>query len=137
MKYLVLGYDSQGSLDSLATEDKRALHGAHRALHDDVEATANASVSVIAHYRVRPPRHTTTLRLAGDDIITSEGPSARASEALRALYLLEGDDPDAVLDLAARLPAVRMGGTVEVWPLIEPHGHARERRGGETARMRM
>ncbi len=54
------------------------------------------------------------------------------SEALRALYLLESDDPAAVVDLAARLPAVHMGGTVEVWPLIEPHPDAREQRGHAT-----
>jgi hypothetical protein len=134
MKYAVLGYDSEGSLGALAAEGKRALHGAQRALHDDVQAAANSSVRVISHYRVRPPRHTTTVRLAGDEIVTSEGPSTEASEALRALYLVDSDDPDAVLDLAARLPAVRMGGTVEVWPLIEPNGHARARRGGEPAR---
>jgi hypothetical protein len=129
MRYALIGYDREGLLDDLAAEERRALHGAHRALHDDVQAAANPSVRVIAHYRFRPPRPTTTVRLAGDEIVKSEGPSAEASKALRALYLVESDDPDAVLDLAARLPAVRMGGTVEVWPLIEPNGHVRARRG--------
>jgi len=123
MKYALLGYDTGGSLDGLPPEEKRILHGAHRSLHDDVQTAASPAVAVIAHYRLRPPRHTTTVRLTGDDIVTSEGPSAAASEALRAIYLLESDDPDAVLDLAARLPAVRMGGTVEVWPLIESNRH--------------
>jgi len=36
-----------------------------------------------------------------------------------------GDDPDAVLDLGARLPAIRLGATVEVWPLIETRGRRR------------
>jgi hypothetical protein len=122
MKYALLGYDTDGSLDRLPPEEKRTLHGAHRSLHDDVQA-ASPDVAVIAHYRLRPPRHTTTVRLTGDDIVTSEGSSAALSEALRAIYLLESDDPDAVLDLVARLPAVRMGGTVEVWPLIESNRH--------------
>jgi hypothetical protein len=129
VRYALIGYDREGSLDDLAAEEKRALHGAHRALHDDEQAAANPSVRVITHYRFRPPRHTTTVRLAGDEIMKSEGPSAEASKALRALYLVESDDPDAVLDLAARLPAVRMGGTVEVWPLSEPNRHVRERSG--------
>jgi hypothetical protein len=129
MKYALLGYDTEGSLDGLAAEEKRALHRAHRALHDDVQAAANSSVSVIAHYRVRAPRQTTTVRLAGGEVVRSEGPSAEASDALRALYLLESEDPDAVIDLAARLPAVRMGGIVEVWPLIEPAHDARGRPG--------
>jgi hypothetical protein len=123
MKYALLGYDTEGLLDGLAADEKRALHRAHRAPHDDAQAAANSSVTVIAHYRVRAARQTTTVRLAGDEVVRSEGPSAEASEALRALYLLESEDP------AARLPAVRMGGTVEVWPLIEPAHDAQGRRG--------
>jgi hypothetical protein len=131
MRYALLGYDSEGSLDALPAEDKRALHVAHRALHDDVQASADSRVRVLAHYRLRPPRHTTTIRLAGNEVVRSEGPAVAGSAALRALYLLESDDPDAVLELAARLPAVRMGGTVEVWPLIGAHAHARGSRAAE------
>jgi hypothetical protein len=119
VKYALLGYDTDGSLDALSPEDKRALHRAHRTLHDDFQAEGTASVNVIAHYRFRPPRKTTTLRRAGDDVAGTEGPSSEATEALRALYLLDSDDPDAVLDFASQLPAVRMGGAVEVWPLTE------------------
>jgi len=132
MKYVLLGYDTEGSLEGLAAEDKRALHAAHRALHDDARALVDSSVRVIAHYRVRPPRHTTTVRRAGDDVVRIDGPASQASEALRALYLLESDDPAAVLDLAARLPAVHMGGTVEVWPLSEPHQGPRAQPGRAT-----
>jgi hypothetical protein len=119
MKFALLGYDTERSLDALPPEDKRALHGAHRTLHDDFQAEGTASVNVIAHYSFRPPRLTTTLRRAGDEVARTEGSYSEATEALRALYLLESDDPEAVLDLASQLPAVRMGGTVEVWPLVE------------------
>jgi len=129
MKYALLGYDTDGSLAELATEDKRALHTSHRALHDQSVAEATDSVSVIAHYRFRPPRLATTIRHGADGVITSDGPAAGGSDTLRALYLLESDDPDAVLDLASRLPAVRMGGTVEVWPLTEPESDERRRQG--------
>jgi len=119
MKYALLGYDG-GALDALAADDKRALHNAHSALHDEHQA-ASASVTVIAHYRFRPPRVARTVRLAGDETVTSDGPPDGSSASLRALYLLESDDRDAVLDFARQLPALRMGGTVEVWPLTEPH----------------
>lgn len=46
-------------------------------------------------------------------------------EALRALFLLESDDVEAVLRLAGELPAIHLGGSVEVWPLIEPAPHGR------------
>jgi hypothetical protein len=128
-KYALLAYDTHGSLDNLPTDDKQALHKGHRALHDEHRASAAISAArVIAHYRLRSPSLTTTLRLADGEIVRSEGPAVEASEALRALYVLESDDPGAVLDLASRLPAVRMGATVEVWPLIETDGHSRGRR---------
>ena len=120
MKYALLGYDPAGSLRELPAEEKRALHGAHRTLHDEVAAATDSPVSVIAHYRFRPRRLVTTLSLLGDQLVRTEGPATDATAGLRAIYLVESDDADAVLDLASRLPAVQMGGTVEVWPLTEP-----------------
>jgi len=120
MNYALLVYVSPESLRGLSPEDKRSLHGEHQAA---------ASTRVIAHYRVRPPRLATTVRVEGDQIVKTEGPSAETSERLRALYVLESDEHDAVLDFASQIPAVRLGGTVEVWPLIEPGQHARERHG--------
>jgi hypothetical protein len=125
MNYALLVYVIPGSLRGLSSEDKRSLHGEHQVA---------ASTSVIAHYRLRPPRLATTVRVDGDQIVKTEGPSAETSECLRALYVLESDEQDAVLDFASQVPAVRLGGTAEVWPLIEPDGHARERRGDETGR---
>jgi hypothetical protein len=129
VKYALLGYDAEGSLDSLDAEDKRDLHRAHRALHDDVQAAASTSVLVIAHYRFRPARGVTTVRRSDGEVVRTAGSSSETNEALRALYVVESDDSDAVLDLASSLPAVRMGGTVEVWPLIEPD----RGKGGPTA----
>ncbi len=120
MNYALLVYVSPQSLRGLSSEDKRSLHGDHQAV---------ASTSVIAHYRLRPPRLATTVRVDGDQILKTEGPSAESSERLRALYVLESDEQDAVLDFAGQIPAVRLGGTAEVWPLIEPGQHARERHG--------
>jgi hypothetical protein len=37
----------------------------------------------------------------------------------RSVPLLESDDQDSVLEMAARIPAARIGGAVEVWPLTE------------------
>lgn len=120
--YALLVYISAESLKGLSTEEARSLHGGH-------EAAASASATLIAHYRFRPPRTGTTIRLDGDQIVKTEGPSAISSEGLRGFYLLESDDPDAVLDFASQHPAVRVGGTAEVWPLIEPVRHAEGRPG--------
>jgi hypothetical protein len=125
MKYVLLGYDSDGSLDALAPEEKRSLHREHRGMHNEAAATSNPSVNVIAHYRLRPPHLATTIRLTDRELVRTEGPEGNASGVLRALYLLEADGPDAVLDFASQLPALRIGGHVEIWPLTEPNPHGR------------
>jgi hypothetical protein len=38
---------------------------------------------------------------------------------LDGYYLYEAPDLDAAIELAARIPAARMGGTVEVRPVVE------------------
>ena len=111
MKYALLVYDGPSSWQNLATEEKHALHDEY---HD-----AGAFPGVIAHYRLRPPQRTTTVRVEDGQTVKTEGALADTKENFRAIYLLESDDHDSVLELAARIPAARMGGAVEVWPLTE------------------
>ena len=111
MKYALFLYETPGSWHDLSTEQRRALH-------DEYHAVA-ASPGLIGHYRLRPPQRTTTVRVEEDQIVKTAGPLADRRENLRALYLLESDDHDSVLEVAARIPAARTGGAVEVWPLTE------------------
>jgi hypothetical protein len=112
MNYALLVHVAPESLRELSSEDKLSLHGGGH-------AEMSASASLIAHYRLRPPGTATTLRLEGDEIVTTDGPFADMREGLRALYVLESDEPGPVFDFASQLPAVRFGGIVEVWPLKE------------------
>ena len=122
MTYALLVYIAPESLRGLSAEDKLSLHGG-------AKAATPASANLVAHYRLRPPRTATTIQLDGDEIVKTDGPSVEPREGLRALYVLESDEADAVLDFASRLAAIRLGGTVEVWPLIEPGLQAQERHG--------
>jgi hypothetical protein len=49
--------------------------------------------------------------------VTTDGPPA--TDALDGYYLYEAGDLETALALAARIPAARMGGSVEVRPLVE------------------
>ena len=66
-------------------------------------------------WRRRRPFASTT----GESLIT-DGPFADTKEVFGGFYLLEADDLDGALDFAARIPATRLGGCVEVRPLMEP-----------------
>jgi hypothetical protein len=58
-------------------------------------------------------------------MIRNQAPASPASSTLRALYIVESDTAEAVVELAARLPATQRGATVEIWPLTEPSCSAR------------
>jgi hypothetical protein len=53
----------------------------------------------------------------GGEVITSDGPYAETKEALTGFYVLECDDLEAAVAVAAQIPAA-WGGTVEVRPVI-------------------
>jgi len=120
MTYALLVYDLDGSLKELAAENKRRLHRGHAKL-GEVTRGGSGSLKPPAHYRFRPSQHTTTVRAGSTGLIRSEGAASATSGTLRALYLVESPDFDAVVELAERLPAVEMGATAEIWQLAEPH----------------
>ncbi len=61
----------------------------------------------------------TTVRVQNGETLATDGPFAETKEVLGGFYLFEADDIDAALDVAARIPAARMGGSVEVRPIVE------------------
>lgn len=63
----------------------------------------------------------TTVRVRGGrggDVVTTDGPYAETKEALTGFYLLEAEDLDAALKLAAQIPAA-WDGAVEVRPVLQ------------------
>jgi hypothetical protein len=51
--------------------------------------------------------------------LTTDGPFVAVKEALGGYFFFEADDLDAAIELAARVPAARMGGAVEVRPIVQ------------------
>jgi hypothetical protein len=51
-------------------------------------------------------------------MLVTDGPFADTKEIFAGFYLLEADDLDAATEVAARIPAARMGGAVEIRPVV-------------------
>jgi hypothetical protein len=62
----------------------------------------------------------TTVRVADGEALITDGPFADTKEVFGGFYLLEADDLDGALEIAARIPAARLGGSVEVRPIMAP-----------------
>jgi hypothetical protein len=69
--------------------------------------------------QLQPAMTATTVRVENGGSITTDGPFTETKEVLAGFYLFEADDLDTALDVAARVPAARFGGAVEVRPLVE------------------
>ena len=74
---------------------------------------------IVGGERLHPAETATTVRVEDGRTLTTDGPFADTKEFLGGFYLLEADDLDAALEVAARIPAARIGGAVEVRPVWE------------------
>ena len=74
---------------------------------------------VTAGEQMQPPESATTVRVADGQTLTTDGPFVAVKEAVGGFLTFEADDLDAAIELAARIPAARLGGAVEVRPLME------------------
>ena len=68
---------------------------------------------------MQPPETATTVRVQDGKTLTTDGPFVAVKEALGGYLFFEADDLDAAIELAARIPAARLGGAVEVRPILE------------------
>jgi hypothetical protein len=68
---------------------------------------------------LQPPETATTVRVQEGRTLTTDGPFVETKEALDGYFVFEADDLDAAIDLAARIPATRVGGAIEIRPIAE------------------
>jgi hypothetical protein len=118
MKYMLL--IQQG--DTPTPNDQEAWG---RLSQDEQSAVAadyqaiNQTPGVTPGLWMQPPETSTTVRVQDGRTLTTDGPFVAVKEALGGYLVYEADDLDAAIELAARIPAARLGGAVEVRPLVE------------------
>jgi hypothetical protein len=117
MKYLLLIH--QGSTptprseewETLPEDEKNAVYAAYKSLDETPGVTSGL--------QLQPPEMATTVRVQDGRTLTTDGPFVELKEAVGGYLLFEADDLDAAIELAARIPAARMGGAIEVRPIVE------------------
>ena len=77
----------------------------------------NQTPGVTPGNQLAPAESATTVRVEDGKTLTTDGPFVAVKEALAGYMIYEADDLDAAIELAARIPAARMGGAIEVRPL--------------------
>jgi hypothetical protein len=96
---------------TLTEDEQQAVYAAYKEL--------NETPGVTPGVQMQPPELATTVRVQDGATLTTDGPFVAVKEALGGYFLLEADDLDAAIEIASRVPAARLGGAVEVRPLVE------------------
>ena len=112
MKYLLQIYPdgAREEFERLSANEQQAILEEYLAIRQ--------SPSVVAGEQLQPAETATTVRVEDGQMLITDGPFLDAKEHLGGFGLVEVDDLDAALEIAARIPAARMGGAVEVRPLV-------------------
>ena len=88
----------------------------------------------IAGEALQPTQTATTVRLRNGKVSTTDGPFAETKEQLGGFYMIEANDLNDAIQVAAKIPAARSG-TIEVRPVVDfsQERAKREQAAGATA----
>jgi len=113
MKYLFQNYpgSSVEALERLPADEQQAIRDEYLAIRE--------LPGVVGGAQLQPAETATTVRVQNGEMLLTDGPFIDAKEHVGGYLVIEADDLDAALVIAARIPAARMGGAVEVRPLVE------------------
>jgi hypothetical protein len=112
VKYILLIHqgDALARQAELSADEQHQVAGEYWAI--------NETPGVTPGQWMQPPDTATTVRVDGTTTLTTDGPFVEIKEALGGYLIYEAPDLDAAIALAARIPAARFGGAVEVRPLV-------------------
>jgi hypothetical protein len=75
-----------------------------------------------ASVKLGPSSTSTTVRQRSGKAVVTDGPFVETKEQLGGYHLVECKDLDEALAIAARIPTVRVGGSIEVRPVEHATG---------------
>jgi hypothetical protein len=110
MQYALLIYGGE-SWETFSAEEQEAMTKAYMDISMSPSTKAGADLGDLTR--------ATTVRVDNGKAVTTDGPFAETKEYLGGFYLIEADNLDEAIEIAARIPAARTGGGIEVRPVVE------------------
>ena len=118
MKYMLLIHQvdaptprSPEAWAALSEDEQQAVFADYQAINQTPGVTPGLGLD--------EPETATTVRVQDGKTLTTDGPFVEIKESIGGYLLFEADDLDAAIELAAKVPAARLGGAVEVRPIVE------------------
>jgi hypothetical protein len=110
MRYMLLIHHGESpEWERLSQDEQQAVSAGYRAV--------NQTEGVTPGVWMEPPEMATTVRVEDGATLATDGPFVAVKEALGGYLFFDAESLDAAIELAARIPAARLGGAVEIRPL--------------------
>jgi len=114
VKYLCLIYDDESKWGTMPQAEAEAMMGEYFAFTEGIKKSGH----YLGGEALKPTQTASTVRVRSGKISTTDGPFAETKEQLGGFYLINCNDLDEALQIAASLPGVERG-SIEVRPLME------------------
>lgn len=112
MKYLLLIYGDEHAFEAMTDDERHEVYAAYDNLMKELAGTGQS----LAGDELAPTSTATTVQVRNGERLVTDGPFAETKEQLGGYFLIDVDDLDAAIDIAARMPTVHQG-SIEVRPL--------------------
>jgi hypothetical protein len=113
MKFMCLIYDDEVAFWKLSDAERSAVYGAYGSLREEITRRGQ----FVDGSQLAPTQQSTIVRVRNGQTQTTDGPFAETREQLGGYILIEAQDMNEAIAVAARIPTAS-NGAVEVRPLI-------------------
>jgi hypothetical protein len=113
MQYLMLIYDVEADWSKMSAAEQAAMYKEYGQFTQQISESGNHR----AGHQLKPIATATTVRLRDGKRLVTDGPFAETKEQLGGFYLVEAQDLDEAISIAARIPSVRHG-SIEIRPIV-------------------
>jgi hypothetical protein len=120
MQYLMLIYHNEADWAKLTPAQQGAMYQDYGQFTKEITEKGK----FIAGSQLKPVATATTVRVRDGKRVTTDGPFAETKEQLGGYYLVDANDLDEAIAIAARIPSAR-NGSIEVRPLAVSQQAAR------------
>jgi hypothetical protein len=113
MQYILFIYSNEAEYNQLSAEKKAALTREYMQFTQEIKASGHLR----GGDRLESVTTATTVRVRDGKVLKSDGPFAETREQLGGYYIVEAENLDQAVAMAAKLPGARAG-SIEVRPIV-------------------
>ena len=113
MQYICLIYGDEQSFQGMGDEDRNQVMADYMAFTESIGKSGN----LVAGDALQPTTTATTVRVRNGETLVTDGPFAETKEQLGGYYVIDANDADEALAIAARIPGAQHG-SIEVRPVV-------------------